>query len=296
MSYAQRLRRIVEYRAVLWTLVKRDLRIRYARSVLGYLWTLIDPLSMILVYWFVFGKIYQIGNTKSQELRSDGIPFVLFMVAGVLAWNWFSNSVNETARALYAERLLVRSTNLPRELWVIRVVLAKGIEHLLSLPILILFILYFAYIDDAVNLNWKIVLWIPALLIELILLIGVGLVMAPVTALIDDFVRIVRIVLRIGFYMTPIVYSLAFLRAKGLGTPATATSPAKAPDAVLGLMGHVLEYNPLSGIIDLYHQGIIARESLQWHLWIIAAVISLLWLVFGMWVFRKLEKPILKEI
>ncbi len=296
MSYAQRLRRIVEYRAVLWTLVKRDLRIRYARSVLGYLWTLIDPLSMILVYWFVFGKIYQIGNSRSQELRSDGIPFVLFMVAGVLAWNWFSNSVNETARALYAERLLVRSTNLPRELWVIRVVLAKGIEHLLSLPILILFILYFAYVEHAVILNWKLVLWIPALLIELILLIGVGLVMAPVTALVDDFVRIVRIVLRIGFYMTPIVYSLAFLRAKGVGTPATATSAAKAPDAVLGIMGHVLEYNPLSGIIDLYHQGIIARESLQWHLWIIAAVISVLWLVFGMWVFRKLEKPILKEI
>ncbi len=291
MSYAQRIRRIVEYRAVLWTLVKRDLRIRYARSALGYLWTLIDPLAMILVYWFVFGKIYGIGQGAKYEVRSDGIPFVLYMVAGVLAWNWFSNSVNETARALYAERLLVRSTNLPRELWVIRVVLSKGIEHLLSLPIFIIFILYFWYFDQAIKLHWaQLLLWIPALLIELVLCVGIGLVMAPVTALIEDFVRIVRIVLRIGFYLTPIVYSLDFLRKAGEG------SSTKGPDQVLGIMGRVLEYNPLTGIIDLYHQPLLSDRTAQWHLWVIASVISLVWLVFGAWVFRKLEKPILKEI
>lgn len=284
MSYAQRIRRIVEYRAVLWTLVKRDLRIRYARSVLGYLWTLIDPLSMTLVYWFVFGVIYQIGNSTKAEGRSEGIPFVLFMVGGVLAWNWFSNSVNETARALYAERLLVRSTNLPRELWVIRVVLSKGIEHLLSLPILIVFILYFRYVDHAVVLNWKLVLWIPALLIELILCIGVGLVMAPVTALVEDFVRIVRIVLRIGFYFTPIVYSLAYLQARG------------DSNSSLKIVARLLEFNPMSAICDLYREGLLVRESPPYYLWLIGTVISVAWLILGMWVFRKLEKPILKEI
>ncbi len=286
MSYAQRIGRIYEYRAVLWTLVKRDLRVRYARSALGYLWTLIDPLAMILVYWFVFGKIYNIGNGRKYELRSDGIPFVLFMVAGVLAWNWFSNSVNETARALYAERLLVRSTNLPRELWVIRVVLSKGIEHLLSLPILVIFILYFRYVDHAIQLHWALLLlWIPALLIELVLCVGIGLVMAPVTALVDDFVRIVRIVLRIGFYLTPIVYSLEYVRVQG-----------KKGDAVLGIMGRALEYNPITGIIDLYHAALLQNRTFQWHLWVIATVISFAWLIFGAWVFRRLEKPILKEI
>lgn len=287
MSYVQRIGRIVEYRAVLWTLVKRDLRIRYARSALGYLWTLIDPLAMILVYWFVFGTIYNVGNGPKQEARSDHIPFVLFMVAGVLAWNWFSNSVNETARALYAERLLVRSTNLPRELWVIRVVLSKGIEHLLSLPILVIFILYFRYVDHAIQLHWALLLlWIPALLIELVLCIGIGLVMAPVTALVEDVVRIVRIALRIGFYLTPIVYSLEYVRLQG-------KLPGKE---VLKVMGRVLEYNPLTGIIDLYHAALLQNRTAQWQLWLIATVISLVWLAIGMWVFQKLEKPILKEI
>ncbi|MBO1765720.1 MULTISPECIES: ABC transporter permease [Allobranchiibius] len=284
MSFAQRLQRIVDHRAVLWTLVKRDLRIRYARSALGYLWTLIDPLSMTLVYWFVFGVIYQIGNNPRQEGRSDHIPFVLFMVSGVLAWNWFSNSVNETARALYAERLLVRSTNLPRELWVIRVVLSKGIEHLLSLPILIAFMLYFRYVDHAVILNWKLVFWLPALVLELVLCIGIGLVMAPVTALVDDFVRIVRIVLRIGFYFTPIVYSLNYLHQRGNSDPS------------LKIIARILEFNPLSAVNDLYREGMLVRETPPYHIWLYGTVISVAWLILGMWVFRRLEKPILKEI
>ena len=275
MSFAQRLRRIYEHRAVLWTLVKRDLRIRYARSVLGYLWTLIDPLSMTLVYWFIFAVIY-----KAKETRSDNIPFVLFMVSGVLVWNWFSNSVNETARALYAERLLVRSTNLPRELWVIRVVLSKGIEHLLSLPILIGFMLYFALVDHSVILNWKLVLWIPGLILELILCIGVGLVMAPVTALVDDFIRVVRIVLRIGFYFTPIVYSVTYVDK----------------DKDLHWLGRLLEFNPLTAVNDMYRQGMLVRATPEWHIWAIGIVTSFAWLVFGMWVFSRLEKPILKEI
>ncbi|MBO1755642.1 ABC transporter permease [Allobranchiibius sp. CTAmp26] len=285
MSFAQRLRRIVEYRAVLWTLVKRDLRIRYARSVLGYLWTLIDPLAMTLVYWFVFGVIYGIGTGASAERRSDGIPFVVFLVAGVLVWNWFNNSVNETARALYSERLLVRSTNLPRELWVIRVVLSKGIEHLLSLPILVLFVAFFAARHDIV-LNWKLVYWIPALVLELVLCIGVGLVMAPVTALVDDFVRIVRIVLRIGFYLTPIVYSLNYLRTRG----------QQPHEHALLVIARMLEFNPLSAINDMYRQGMLVRATPEYRIWLIGTVISFGWLFFGMWVFARLEKPILKEI
>lgn len=283
MSYAYRLRRIYECRAILWTLVKRDLRIRYARSVLGYLWTLIDPLAMTLIYWFIFGEIYGIGTGAKAEERSDGIPFAVFLVAGVLAWNWFNNSVNETARALYSERLLIRSTNLPRELWVIRVVLSKGIEHLMSLPILILFAGFFALRGD-IDLNIKLLLWIPALLLELVLCIGIGLVMAPVTALVDDFVRVVRIALRMGFYLTPIVYSLSYLHANA----------GKRP--MLGIVARVLEFNPLSAINDMYRQGLLTRATPEYHIWAFGITISLAWLVFGMWVFTRLEKPILKEI
>lgn len=278
----ERLRRIVEYRKVLGTLVRRDLRIRYARSVLGYLWTLIDPLAMTLVYWFVFGVIYSIKTTGSTDIahsRSQGAPYVVFLLAGLLAWNWFNNSINETARALYSERLLVRSTNLPRELWVIRVVIAKGIEHLMSLPILIAFILLFAVTGDQIHLNWRFVLWIPALILEFFLCVGLGLVMAPVTALVDDFIRIVRILLRMGFYLTPIVYSVAML------------------DKEHAWAKLILQFNPLTGINDMYRLGFLSTEIRpDYFAWGTCVVITIFWLFFGMWVFRKLESPVLKEI
>ncbi|WP_246136569.1 ABC transporter permease [Leekyejoonella antrihumi] len=274
-----RIRRMVEFRRVLVILVRRDLRVRYARSWLGYVWTLIDPLAMSLVYAFVFGVIYGVkaNGNASINARTDGIDIVLFVVSGLLAWNWFNMCINETARALSAERLLVRSTNIPREMWVVRVVLSKGIEHLMSMPIYGAFILYFL-LRGEVHVNWELVYIIPALVIQLILCIGMGLVMAPVTAMVDDFIRVVRIVLRMGFYLTPVVYS-----ANYLGT--------KLPWAM-----HLQQLNPLTGIIDMYRCGITSHYTPDYHAWIFSILVSLAWLFFGMWVFRKLEPAILKEI
>ncbi|MHA6752005.1 ABC transporter permease [Dermacoccus nishinomiyaensis] len=286
MNSSNRLARIWAHRATLDTLVRRDLRVRYSRSAIGYLWTLLDPLAMALVYAFVFGVIYgtSAGANSPKHVgreSTDGVPIVLFLVAGLLAWNWFNNVINESSRALYAERLLVRSTNLPRELWVARVVISKGIEHLLSLPVLIGFILYF-WARGEVHLNWQLVFWLPALIIQFILLMGMGLVMAPVTALMDDFARITRIILRVLFYLTPIVYSIHFLDGK---------IPEK-----FSWVTTLFQFNPLTGIIDMYRAGFVSEHGPDWHAWVAALIVALVWLVFGSWVFRKLEPAILKEI
>ena len=287
MNTPNRFARIWAHRATLNTLVRRDLRVRYSRSAIGYLWTLLDPLAMALVYAFVFGVLYASPAAKGAshhtvgKASTDHVPIVLFLVAGLLAWNWFSNVIIESSRALYTERLLVRSTNLPRELWVARVVISKGIEHLLSLPILIGFMIFF-WARGEIQLSWELVFWIPAIIVQFVLLMGMGLVMAPVTALMDDFARITRIVLRVLFYLTPIVYSLHYLDQK---VPAE-WSWAK----------EFFQFNPLTGIIDMYRAGFVSSHGPDWHSWIIAAVVALAWLAFGSWVFRKLEPAILKEI
>src|SRR5690242_7266829 len=110
-----RLSAIVARRQVLWTLVVRDLRVRYARSVLGYLWTILDPLAMAGVYFLVFTYIFKARRIAEQ-------PYFLYLLVGLLAWQWFSGCLTDTSRALLQEAKLVRSTNLPREMWVIRVV------------------------------------------------------------------------------------------------------------------------------------------------------------------------------
>ncbi len=266
MMIIDRYRRVWKRRAVLRTLVERDLRVRYARSWLGYVWTIIDPLAMALIYFVVFVVIFQRPDAGHK-------PYFLFLILGLLPWQWFNASVNESARALLAEAKLVRSTNLPRELWVVRLVIAKGIEFLLSLPIIAVFVIVYVISGDTV-LNWRLVLFPVALVMQFVLQIGVGLLLAPATVLADDTIRVVRIVLRLLFYGTPIIYTL---------------------DIAPVWLQKLLWFNPLSGILELYRAGFFPGP-LQLAPLVIGALMSVGLLVAGILVFARLERAVLKEI
>ena len=106
MSLVERARALWETRAILWLLIVRDLKVRYAGSVLGYMWTILDPLMMTGVYWFIFSVVF-----TGRRIGED--PYVLFIVMGLLSWQWFSASVTGCSTALGSEARLVRSTRLP---------------------------------------------------------------------------------------------------------------------------------------------------------------------------------------
>jgi ABC-2 type transport system permease protein len=262
----ERYRGIWARRAVLDTLVRRDLRVRYARSALGYLWTIIDPLAMALIYFVVFAVIFQRPDAGHK-------PYFLFLLIGLLPWQWFNASINESARALVSEARLVRSTNLPRELWVIRVVIAKGVEFLLSLPVLVAFAVVYIVLGDT-TLNWRLILFPVGLVLQFVLLTGIGLLLAPATVLADDTIRVVRIVLRMLFYGTPIIYSLNI-----------------APE----WMQRLLWFNPLSGILELYRAGFFPTP-LEVPPLVTSVLISVGLLAWGAVAFARMERAVLKEI
>jgi ABC-2 type transport system permease protein len=262
----ERYRGIWARRAVLDTLVRRDLRVRYARSALGYLWTIIDPLAMALIYFVVFAVIFQRPDAGHK-------PYFLFLLIGLLPWQWFNASINESARALVSEARLVRSTNLPRELWVIRVVIAKGVEFLLSLPVLVAFAVVYIVLGDT-TLNWRLILFPVGLVLQFVLLTGIGLLLAPATVLADDTIRVVRIVLRMLFYGTPIIYSLNV-----------------APE----WLQRLLWFNPLSGILELYRAGFFPTP-LELAPLVTSVLISVGLLAWGAVAFARMERAVLKEI
>ncbi len=143
----------------LWLLSARDLRVRYATSALGYLWSVLDPLVMSLIYWFVFTQVFQ--RTVGDE------PYIVFLITALLPWVWFNAAVSDFTRAFNKDARLVRSTAIPRSIWVNRIVLSKGIEFLCSLPVLVLF----AIIAGA-PVGWGL-LWFPvAVLLQTVLLSG----------------------------------------------------------------------------------------------------------------------------
>lgn len=253
-------------RRVLWTLVVRDLRVRYAGSILGYVWTILDPLLMAGVYFVVFTLIF-------KTHRVGGHPYFLFLLVGLLSWQWYSGAITDTSRALLQEAKLVRSTNLPRELWVVRIVIAKGIEFILSLPVLLVFVVVYVIKGDT-HVRWQLVMFPAAVVLQFVLLTGIGLILAPITTLITDTQRVIRIGLRLLFYMTPVLYGVA---------------------AVPKSLRIIVDLNPMTGILELYRAGLftgqVNRDSV-----IVGVVTTAIVFLIGTAVFTKLERAVLKEI
>lgn len=266
MTTIARLDAIVARRRVLWTLVVRDLRVRYAGSVLGYVWTVLDPLLMSSIYFVVFVFIFKRGSVGHE-------PYFLFLVIGLLSWQWFAGSLTDTSRALIADAKLVRSTNLPREIWVVRVVIAKGIEYILSLPVLAAFTLFYA-VQGKVHFNMGLLLLPLGLVMEFVLLIGLGLLLAPVTALVTDMARVIKIVLRMLFYLTPVLYSGALI--------------PHPYDKVVWL-------NPMTGVLEMLRAGFF-NQPIPIGPILVGAVVTVAMMVIGAVTFSRLERAVLKEI
>lgn len=260
----ERWRRVWTYRRILWLLVGRDLQVRYARSALGYVWTVLEPLAMSFVYWFVFIKI--VG-------RHIGFPpFILFLIAGQLPWYWISGSINGAVGALRGEAQMVRSSNVPREVWVLRVIMSRGAEYVFSLPVLALFALGYLKAPTA-----DIVLLPLAMLMSIVLCMGLGMILAPAAVLVNDVRSIVRIAMRVLFYLSPILYSIHDA-SKRLGAVATIQS-----------------WNPVAGIMVLYRSTFFPQE-LNWSYVLHSAIVCILIFGIGLYTFNRLERPMLKEI
>ncbi len=242
-------------------LVGRDLRVRYASSALGYLWSVLEPLLLAGIYWFVFTQVFT--RSVGEE------PYIVFLLAGLLPWTWFNGAVTDAARALHTEAKLVRSTNVPREVWVVRVVLSKGVEFLLSLPVLFGFALAFR-----APLDWHLVLLLPGAVLMAALVLGVGLLLAPLVVLVRDLERVVRIALRLGFYATPVIFAVS---------------------DVPGRLSTLFALNPLAGVIELNRAGFSAGP-VHWSHVGVSAVAAVVLLVVGWTVFARLERTVLKEI
>ncbi|WP_461637439.1 ABC transporter permease [Leucobacter sp. BZR 635] len=245
----------------LWLLTKRDLKVRYSTSVLGYLWSVLDPLLMSVIYWFVFTQVFD---------RSVGEqPYIVFLLTALLPWMWVNGSLTDATRAFLRDVRLVRSIALPRWIWVGRIVASKGIEFLLSLPVLVLFAVF-----AGATVSWQLVLFPLGVILLAILTLGLSLMIAPLVVFFRDLERAVKLLLRVLFYASPIIYGAADL-----------------PDFAVPLAW----LNPLSGIFSLFRAGFFPSQ-LDWGLVASAAVISLAALALGQWVFRRSIGGVLKEI
>jgi lipopolysaccharide transport system permease protein len=189
------LARLFRYRGLIQSLVARELTARYRGSVLGFLWSFINPLLLLSVYSFVFATILP---NRLESIQ----PVALFMLCGILPWTWLASSLTEGAGSLIAGGNLIKKVLFPAEVLPIVSVLANMAHFLLPLPLVIGLLVFFHAVPELTGL-----LWLPAVIAaQLVFTTGLTLGLAALTVHFRDIRDILANLLLLWFFSTPIVY------------------------------------------------------------------------------------------
>lgn len=234
------LRQLLRYRALIQSLVARELKARYRGSFLGYFWSFVNPLLLLLIYTFVFTVVMPGARETGLE------PYALFMFCGILPWVWFSSSLLDAANVLITNANLIRKVLFPAEVLPIVSVFAGMVHFGLGLPILAAGLLYFGVAVPPGDL-----LWLPVVvLVQLILMLGLALLVSSLTVHFRDLRDLLANLLTIWFFATPILYPLSILpeRARGLLNLNPFTHLAVAYQEILFMPGPFTEWLRVGGL------------------------------------------------
>jgi ABC-2 type transport system permease protein len=188
------LKEIYAYRQMIFSLVRRDLRGRYKGSVLGFLWTFLNPLLQLVVYTVVFSVILRAGIDK----------FYLFLFVALVPWIFFSTCVTGGASCIWAQQDMVKKIYFPREVLPIAYVTSQFINMLLTF-----IIIFIVIVLSGVGINFIALLYLPIIMIvEYILALGTAMLVSALTVYFRDLEFILGIITMAWMYLTPIIYSV----------------------------------------------------------------------------------------
>ena len=257
---------LLRYRGLIQTLVTRDLKARYRGSVLGFFWSFINPLLLLLIYSFVFTTVLPGIHPPEME------PYALFMFCGILPWTWFSSSLLESSGTLIAGGNLIKKVLFPAEVLPIVTVLANMVHFFLGLPILALFLIYYRRPLDPVEL-----LWFPVIvLVQLVLTIGLALLISALTVHFRDIKDLLGNLLTLWFFATPIIYPMQ-----------------QAPEN----MRWVLNLNPMAHLMISYQEVLFYVGPHGHWRWLLAlGVMAIVVFLAGYFVFDRLRDSFAEEV
>ena len=261
----QSLGQLLRYRALVASLVARDLRARYRGSLLGFAWSFINPLLLLLIYTFVFTVVLPGARGMGVE------PYAVFLFCGILPWTWFSSSLLEASNVLVAGGNLIKKVMFPAEVLPLVTVFAGLAHFAFGLPILAAFLIYFA-----VPVGVDLALLPVIVLAQLLLTAGLALLVSSITVHFRDVRDLLANLLTLWFFATPIIYPIE-----------------QAPPRVQQL----LNLNPFTHLAVLYQETLFRQEPFDdwWRLGVIAAVAVVTFAV-GYVVFDRLRDTLAEEV
>lgn len=254
---------IYNYRELLKSNIKKDIRGKYKGSFLGILWSFLNPLLQVLVYYIVFPYL----------MRGASIPnYIVYLVTGIIPWTFFSTVITSGTKAIIMNEGIVKKVYFPREILVISQVISGLINFFISCIIVLFFCLVFK-----VGISIHIIIVPIIALIQSVLSLGITFILSSVEVYIQDLEYIVTFIINMLFYGTPILYSLdQFSNA--------------------GILGTLIQLNPLTTIMQAYRDCFLYHQWPNFNALFIVFAFSMIVLIIGFSIFKKLEKGFAEQL
>lgn len=255
------IKELYDYREMIFSLIKRELRGKYQASVLGFLWTLINPLMQMVVYIIVFSFI----------LKSGIKNFPIFLFVGLVPWNFFSISITSGATCVVNQENLIKKIYFPRVILPISYVTSMFINMLLTFIVIFIVLVLSGY-----GINIKAVAMLPLImLIEYILALGICMLTSALAVYFRDLEYIMGIVTMAWMYLTPILYTAEIV-----------------PDSIRV----IFNLNPMTPIIEAYQQILYYKQVVEAQTLIQATLIGIIVLLIGYLGFEKMQRKFVEEL
>lgn len=255
-SFSLNLSEIWRFRELFSAFAVRDVKVRYKQTIIGIAWAIVQPFIMMVVFSVFFGKV--------AGIKTDGIPYPLFIYSGLLFWNYFSNALSSVSNSMVANQAIVQKIYFPRVIIPLSSSAVYLLDFIFSAVIFIGLMIYYGFAPTITGL----LLVIPALLITTLSFTGIGLFFAALNVKYRDVRYVLPFFIQLLLFVTPVIY----------------------PPSVLGKYEFLWYLNPMSGVIDVMRDGLLAIGPIDWMLFVSAIVMSIIFFIVGLFYFNKTEK------
>jgi lipopolysaccharide transport system permease protein len=247
---------LLEYRDLFYFLVRRDIKVRYAQSVLGIGWAIIQPLFSMIVFTVIFGKLAKIG--------SDGVPYAIFSYAALVPWTYFSTSLTESTGSLIASSGMLTKVYFPRLIIPLAPIFSKLVDFGVALLLLFILMIWFKTFPAV----WALIL--PLLVVHMMLTaVGLGMWLTALSIQYRDVKYGLNLAVRLLMYAAPVVYPIGLIPEKYR--------------LIYGL-------NPMAGVIEGFRAALLGTRPMPWDLLLVGAITSLMIFMGGALYFNRLER------
>jgi len=250
------LKEIWKYRELLYFLTKRDIKVRYKQTVLGGLWAIIQPLFSMIVFTLFFGKL--------AKVPSDGIPYPIFVYAGLLPWTYFANALAASGNSLVGSQNLITKVYFPRLIIPASASLAGLLDFFIAMIVLGALMVYYQFFP-----GFEILLFPFLVGLTFMCSVGVGLWLSALNVEYRDVRYAIPFLIQLWMFVSPVIYPVSMVKEK---------------------YQWLFALNPMGGVINAYRSSLLGHKPIGWALLGISTVIIIVLFLSGMYYFRRMER------